>query len=117
MMPGAWTGRRSANVERTNTSMNSSGDRSGSNWYVTLPATTPLGSLPSSMPLRRPRRTQGLCGRPDPGENIDVGQGRWWDGRPTSAGTADYAYQDWAIVGGTGEAQRPLQGLGEGSRR
>src|SRR4051812_13078018 len=43
-----WTERRSANVERTSTSMNSSGDRSGSRWYVTLKAASLYGraSLP-----------------------------------------------------------------------
>src|SRR5262249_18459827 len=39
----SWTGRRSARVERTSTSMNSSGARPGSRWYATVsPASTLL---------------------------------------------------------------------------
>ena len=41
-----------------------------------------------------PTSNQGFGGRPDPGQNIDVGQRRLGDGRGSPAGTAECAHED-----------------------
>src|SRR5262245_52309471 len=59
----SWTGRRSASVERTSTSMNSSGDRPGSRRYVPFGTASILGR---KRRLHHRRHRQGVLVTPLP---------------------------------------------------